>query len=204
MPPRRLQAGAALLLCTAVSAGLAADPVIDQLDAARRAYENGEPRVAIQALNFAIAQIEEQETAKQLQLFPEPLQGWIAEQATAESGGIAAMLTGKILSRTYRNEASGAEVQIMLSANAPFLGALTSLMQMPMLLQSDPNTSLYTHGSYRGMLKQDPGDGSLELSLIIGSNILLQLSGSDGADRAALEAYLEAMDIAAIQKALSG
>jgi len=199
----RLQGPAALLLCIGLVTEALADPVIDQIEAAKRAYENGEPQVAIQALNFAVAQIQEQQTAKQLELFPEPLPGWTADKATAESGGIAAMLTGKVLSRTYRNETNGAEVQITLSANAPFLGALTSLMQMPMLLQADPSTSLYTHGSYRGMLKEDPG-GDLELSLMVSSNIMLQLSGSNGADRAALEAYLEAMDIAAMQQALSG
>jgi len=203
MHRHRLKGSAALLLCIGLVTEALADPVIDQIEAAKRAYENGEPQVAIQALNFAVAQIQEQQTAKQLELFPEPLPGWTADKATAESGGIAAMLTGKVLSRTYRNETNGAEVQITLSANAPFLGALTSLMQMPMLLQADPSTSLYTHGSYRGMLKEDPG-GDLELSLMVSSNIMLQLSGSNGADRAALEAYLEAMDIAAMQQALSG
>ena len=203
MPRRTLQGSAALLLCLGLVTEALADPVIDQIEAAKRAYENNESQVAIQALNFAVAQIQEQQTAKQLELFPEPLPGWTADKATAESGGIAAMLTGKVLSRTYRNETSGAEVQITVSANAPFLGALTSLMQMPMLLQADPSTSLYTHGSYRGMLKEDPG-GDLEVSLMVGSNIMLQLSGSNGADRAALEAYLEAMDIAAMQQALSG
>jgi len=193
-----------LLLGLCLAGAAAADPVIDQIDAARRAYEAGEPQVAIQALNFAIAQIQEQETAKQLQLFPEPLPGWTAGQATAESGGIAAMLTGKMLTRTYRNEQNGAEVQITLSANAPFLGALTSLMQMPMLLQSDPSTSLYTHGGYRGVKKKDSADDSLELSIVVGSNILLQLSGSGGASQSDLEAYLDAMDIGAMQKALAG
>lgn len=199
---RPLQGPAVLLLCLGLMTEVLADPVIDQIEAAKRAYENNEPQVAIQALNFAVAQIQEQQTAKQLGLFPEPLPGWTADKATAESGGITAMLTGKVLNRTYRNETTGAEVQITLSANAPFLGMLTSLMQMPMLLQADPGTSLYTHGSYRGMLKEDTG-GDLELSLMIGSNILLQLSGSNGADRAALEAYLEAMDIPAMQQALS-
>jgi len=204
MMHRALPARALLLLCLGLAGAAAADPVIDQIEAARHAYESDEPQVAIQALNFAIAQIEEQQTAKQLELFPEPLPGWTADEATADSGGITAMLTGKVLSRTYRNEQSGAEVRITVSANSPFLGALTSLMQMPMLLQADPDTTLYTHGSYRGMLKQDTSDDSLEMSLLVGNNVLLQINGSGGADRATLEAYLDAMDIPALQKALTG
>lgn len=191
-----------LLLAVTCAEAAGADPVIDQLEAARRAYEAGEARVAVQALNFAIAQIEEQQTERQLSLFPEPLPGWRADDATIEAAGIAAMLAGKVLSRTYHHEDRGARIDITFSANAPFLGAMTSLMQMPMLLQADPATSLYTYGKYRGMLKQDPNDG-LDLSLMVDTNVLLQLSGSSGADEADLQAYLEAIDIPAMQKALS-
>lgn len=182
--------------------GSAADPVIDQIDAARRAYEAGDSQVAIQALNFAVAQIEQQQTARQLQLFPAPLPGWTASDATAESGGIAAMLTGKVLTRTYRQDGGSAEVKITLSANSPFLGVMTSLMQMPMLMQADPGTSLYSFGGNRGVLKKAE-DGTLDLSLVVGTNILLQLQGKGGADQAALEGYLKAIDIAAVQKALT-
>jgi len=185
-----------LLLAVTCAEAAGADPVLDQLEAARRAYQEGEPRVAVQALNFAIAQIEEQQTERQLSLFPEPLPGWRADDATIEAAGIAAMLAGKVLSRTYHHEDGGARIDIRFSANAPFL------MQMPMLLQADPATSLYTYGKYRGMLKQDPNDG-LDLSLMVDNNVLLQLSGSGGADQADLEAYLEAIDIPAMQKALS-
>ena len=192
----------ALCLILATGTAQAVDPVIDQIDAAKRAYEAGDAAVAIQALNFAVAQIEQQQTAKQLELFPEPLPGWTAEQAAADSAGIAAMLTGKVLSRSYRETATGAEVRITISANSPFLGMMTSLMQMPMLMQADPGTTLYSFGGHRGILKQGDG-GDVEVSLMLGGNILLQLAGSNGATKEAIEGYLAAIDLAAVQGALT-
>lgn len=192
-----------LLLSLLLGAGGAgADPVIDQIEAAKRAYEAGDAAVAIKALNFAVAQIEQQQTARQLQLFPAPLPGWVAEDATADAAGLAAMLTGKILSRNYREPQSGATVKITMSANSPFLGVMAGLMQMPLLMQADPNTSLYSFSGYQGMLKKDDG-GGLDLSLMIGTNLLLQLQGSGGATQANLEAFLNAMDLGAVQKALA-
>ena len=52
-----------------------ADEVTDQLDAARKAYESGDLRGAVDTLNFAVAKIQEQVTARLLLLLPEPLPG---------------------------------------------------------------------------------------------------------------------------------
>jgi len=200
--PRRRPTGILWLATLNLLVGpVAADPIIDQIEAARRAYQAGDNAVAIQALNFAVAAIEAQQTEAQLALFPDPLPGWSADTAQAEMAGLAAMLTGKVLRRTYRYGATGAEVQITISANSPFLGVMSSLMQMPMLLQADPSTSLYSFGGHRGILKQEAD--SSELSLMVGSNLLLQLKGSGGADKDILEAYLQAIDIPALEAALT-
>lgn len=192
----------ALVVTQVLIAGpVLADPVIDQIEAARRAYQAGDNGVAIQALNFAVAAIEEQQTKAQLALFPDPLPGWSAQAAAAESTGLATMLTGKVLQRTYRYGATGAEVKITISANSPFLAVMSGLMQMPMLLQADPSTSLYSFDGHRGLIKQE--NGSSELSLMVGSNLLVQLKGSGGADKDMLEAYLQAMDIPALEAALA-
>lgn len=192
----------ACALLTLGSVASASDPVVDQIDAARRAYERGDAALAIETMNVAIAQIRQQQTEMQLQLFPDPLPGWSATDATAQSGGITAALTGKVLTRTYDNAATGAEVVITLSANSPFMGFVSGIMQMPLLLQNGGGLGSYVHDGYRGLL--EPGeDGSAKLSLIIGNSILLQLDGRQGADAALLEAYVEAFDLAEVEQAFS-
>jgi hypothetical protein len=192
---------ASLLLAGATYA--AADPVIDQIEAGRRAYETGDARVAIQALQFAVSQIEEQLRAKQLTLLPEPLPGWTADDAAAGSGGLAAMIAGTTLTRTYRNEGTGAEVVITVTADSPLLSMMSMMMSTPMLMQAAPSNTPYTYGSFRGILEQQ-GTDTTKITLMVGTRILVQVDGSGAADRATLEAYLEAMNLQDLEKALLG
>ncbi|MGB5734731.1 MAG: hypothetical protein WBM40_09830 [Thiohalocapsa sp.] len=192
-----------LLLTLILAAGAQADSVTDQIEAGRRAYEAGDARVAIQALQFAVAEIETQLSKKQLELLPQPLPGWSADDAVSETGGFAAMLAGTNLSRSYRNDASGAGVQISITADSPLLAMMGMMMSTPMLMQAQPGSSPYTRAGFRGMLEKDDAD-NVKITLMVGTRILLQMQGSDGASRAELEAYLDAMDLGNLEKALLG
>lgn len=197
-PLHFLLAGALLLGACAVTA----DEVTDQLDAARSAYDSGDLRIAQEALRFADAKIQEKLRARQMELLPAPLEGWTAEDGPAsDAAGFAALVGGTTIARTY-SRSDGAEVQVQLMADSPLMSMMTMVMSNPFLIQADPGTSLYTHGRFRGMLKQDPDDGGIELSLTIGSRILLQISGDRGATKADVEAYLNAMDLASLEKSL--
>jgi hypothetical protein len=197
---RRIQS-LALLLTLATAAE--ADQVTEQIDAGLRAYEAGDARVAIQALQFAVAEIETQLSQKQLELLPQPLPGWSAEDAVAETGGLAAMIAGTNLSRSYRNDESGAGIQMSITADSPLLSMMGMMMSAPMLMQAQPGSSPYTHAGFRGMMEKDD-DGNLKITLMVGTRILLQMQGSGGATREDLEAYLDAMDLSNLEKALLG
>ncbi len=192
-----------LIACTIFSPiGALADTVLDQIDTARRAYLAGEPGVATEALNVAIIQIQQQQTEKQLQLFPEPLPGWSADDAGTEATGFMAALTGKVLTRSYRQTETGAELVMTISANSPFLGFISGLMQTPLFTQGADGLGAYEHKGYRGLLEPQE-NGATKLSLIIGNSILLQLEGRQGADAEILEAYLNAMDLKSLEQAFS-
>jgi hypothetical protein len=192
-----------LILTAAIGASANADQITDQIDAGRRAYEAGEARVAMQALQFAIAEIETQLRQQQLQLLPEPLPGWSAEDAVSESAGLAAMIAGTNLSRSYRNDTTGASLQVTITADSPLLAMMGMMLSSPMLMQANPGSSPFLHGSYRGTIEQDE-DGTTQLSLMVGTRILVQIKGEGGADRETLEAYLQAMDLPKLEKALLG
>lgn len=179
------------------------DEVTDQLEAARKAYESGELRGAVDTLNFAIAKIQEKVTARLLQLLPEPLPGWQADPAQSESGGIAAMITGTNLSRRYFRP-DGAEVSLSLMADSPLLPMLTMFLSSPFMMQADPGTQPYSLKGQRGMLKHSPDSDGYEASLMVGNRILVQGKGTGLADAKALQQYLEALDLESIQKAFGG
>ncbi|MEJ2327507.1 MAG: hypothetical protein P8Y25_12110 [Chromatiaceae bacterium] len=194
---------AAIALLPATGSPAWADEVTDQLDGARKAYQSGELRTAIQALQFAVAKIQEKINASLSQLLPKPLPGWTADEPETQSGGIAAMIAGTTLSRRYhRND--GAEVDVSITADSPLLPMMTMMLSSPMLLQSDPNTKLYTYDGQRGLIEHDKDSDRWEIKLMVGNKILVQVAASAVKSADPAKAYLKAIDLEALQKAISG
>ncbi|MFZ1538062.1 MAG: hypothetical protein WAT23_11855 [Chromatiaceae bacterium] len=192
---------AILALSTCLAAPLRADQISEQLESARAAYERGELQTSVQGLQFVIAAIQERIDQALLKLLPEPLPGWTAEESQASSGGMASMIVGTNLSRQYHRE-DGASLEINLTANSPFLPMMTLLLSNPFMVQSDPNNRLYTHAGRRGLIHQDRDAKGWEISLMGNGNLLIRVSGT-GIEKADAESYLQAIDLAAVEKALS-
>ena len=192
---------AALGLAAAFIAPASADEITDQLNTARKAYESGELRSAVQTLQFAVASIQEKINLSLLELLPEPLDGWNADEPQAQSGGMAAMIAGTNLSRRYYRD-DGAEVDISITADSPLLSMMTMMLSNPMLMQTDPGTRVYTHGGQRGMIKHEKDSDVWEISLMVGGKIMIQVTGRGIKDQQDVEAYLEAIDLAAIEARL--
>jgi hypothetical protein len=179
-----------------------ADEITDQLDSAKQAYESGELRRAVETLNAAVAKIQEQITAALLKLFPPALEDWTADEAQAQSGGLAAMITGTHLSRRYVRS-DGAEVNLTLMADSPMMPMMTMAISMPFMMQANPDLKSYTLKGERGMLEHSTGSQDYKVTLMVGSRLLVQGEGSGLQDSAPLDAYLQALDLDAIQQALA-
>jgi hypothetical protein len=202
MTPKARLVAALILPLAVLSTAPLADEVTDQLDTARKAYEAGELRSAVQALNFAAARVQERINDQILKLLPEPLEGWEAEPAQSQSGGIAAMVAGTMMGRTYRRP-DGAEVELHLMADSPMMAMMTIMMQTPMLMQASQDTRVYTNRGYQGMMQHEGGSNEWEISLMVGNRILVQAKGRGLADKKPVEDYLNALDLSAVQKALT-
>lgn len=192
----------ALAAALSLSGAVLADDVTDQLESAKKAYESGELRTAVETLNFAIAKIQEQMTAGLLKLLPEPLAGWQADTGESQSGGMAAMITGTTLSRRYFRE-DGAEVTLSLMADSPMMPMLTMAMSMPFMMQANQDMKTYALKGHRGMLEHAADSDAYEITLMVGNRLVIQGKGSRLQDSKAVEQYLEALDLDAIQKALT-
>ncbi len=180
----------------------AADEVTDQLDTGRQQYAAGELRKSIETLNFAVAKIQEQITAGLLKLFPAPLDGWNADEAQSQSGGIAAMITGTTLSRRYVRD-DGAEVTLSLMADSPMMPMLTMAISMPFMMQSNQDLKTYSLKGERGMMEHTAGTQTYKATVMVGSRLVVQGEGTGLDDAAPLEQYLQALDLDAIQDALA-
>ncbi len=189
---------AAAALC---SSPAGADEILDRLDAARRFYESGQYRSAVDALNFAIGQIQERLAAHLIRLLPEPLPGWTADAAETQTAGLAAMITGTTLSRRYRR-GDGAEIELNLAVDSPLLPMLTAALSLPVVMQSTPNMRPYAFKGQRGLLEHAPGSQDYRLMFVIDNRLLVQAKGQGLNDPQPLEAYLERLDLDAVRAAL--
>jgi hypothetical protein len=173
-----------------------------QIDEGKRLYEAGELRKSVETLNFAVAKIQEAITSALMTLFPEPAEGWTAEAAEAQSGGIASMITGTHLSRRYVR-ADGAEVTLSMMADSPMMPMLTMAISMPFVMQANEDMKTYSLKGERGMMEHTPGSQTYKATVMVGNRLLIQGEGNNLPDVAPLEQYLQALDLAAIQQALT-
>ncbi len=200
---QRLFQASLLSAALGVATALPADEISEQITLGLQAYQAGELRQSTQELQYAIAQIQEKLDSQYTTLLPDPLPGWNAGEAQAQSGGLAMMGGGTQVSREYTKDGGSEQVQIQLMADSPFLQAMSMMLSNPMMMQSDPDTKLYRHGRYRGMLKHRANSDQWEISLMVANRILVQVSGSGMPSKDAVEAYLEALDLDKIERAFS-
>jgi hypothetical protein len=191
------------VLTAALCGSAAADDITDQLDGARQSYEEGEFRAAVQTLQFVVASIQEKINQSLLGLLPEPPEGWSADDPLANSSGVAAMIAGTTLSRRYYRD-DGAEAEVTITADSPFLAMMTMMLSNPMMMQTDPSTRIYTYAGRRGMIKHERDQGTWEISLMAAGNVLVQVTASGVQRKEAAEVFVEAIDLEAVEKAFSG
>ena len=116
---------------------------------------------------------------------------------------MAMMGGGTQVSRSYHQEGSNARVELQVTADSPFLQAMSMMLSNPMLMQSDPSTKMYRLGRHLGMIKHRPNSEEWEISLLLAGRILVQSKGSGLQSKEPAEAYLKAMDLKAVEQAFS-
>lgn len=177
-----------------------ADEVEEQIQEATQAYQEGRYADAIEELEFAVGQIQELRNQRYLTLLPEAPPGWEAQEGEAQTARMALMGGGTHLMREYVRDEE--QITIEMMADSPMLAALNVVLNNPAMLAGTPNTQPYRYKTYKGIKKiQDGGD--VEISLLVGSNTLIQLKGVNLEDPETLETFLDAMDFARIKEMIA-
>lgn len=190
---------AAVVMIAGLPRPALADEIGDQLDAARDQYASGELREAVRTLQFAIARIQEKIDLDLTKLLPEPLPGWEADPPESQTAGMATLIAGTNLSRRYFRD-DGAQVEISIMADSPFLPMFTTMLSNPMLMQMNPDARIYSHAEHTGMLQHQQGSDDWEVSLLVVNKVLLKVAGSGLKDAEPVEEYLKAIDLNALEK----
>ena len=107
---------AAVFLAALVLPALAADDILDAIDQARKAYQDGNLAAAKQSLDMA-SQLVGQKNAENFgALLPAPLPGWTAEKIETTAVGVA-MFGASSASRRYRGP-DGRDVNVRITGDS--------------------------------------------------------------------------------------
>lgn len=179
-----------ILLAAAAAPAIAADDILDAMDAARKAYQTGDMQSAKQSLDLASQLIGQKNAEAFAAMLPAALSGWKAEKAQANAIGAAMFGGASAASRSYTND-KGDNVEVSITGDSAMLMQFGPMLNNPAL--AGAMGKLIKVGSQRAIQTND-GD----VLMIVGNKFMIHVQGS--ADAAAKLAYANAVDVAKLSK----
>lgn len=169
---------------------LAADDIVDAIDAARKSYQAGDLANAKQSLDVASQLIAQKNAEAFSALLPAPLSGWKAEKAQATAVGASMFGGASAASRTYTN-GKDQTVEVSITGDSAMIMQFGPMLNNPAL--AGAMGKLVRVGDQRAIQTND-GD----VLMLVANKILVHVQGS--ADAASKLAYTQAIDVAKLAK----
>jgi len=182
---------AACCLAAMCAGGARADDVTDTIGDALAAYKNGEYTTAVEDLAYALELVKQKKGEHLKSYLPQPLEGWKADEAQAQTAGAAMMGGGTTVSRTYRR--GSAEVRIEMVTDSPMMQSIAMMMSNPMFATADGGKMVRIHRQ-KAMLKYRGGQRSGEVTMLVANRYMITVSGS-GVSEEELMAYARAIPV---------
>ena len=191
---RKFTVSLVLITCFFVAAPAFADEILEQLEAAVELYKKGDITGALEELDFAVAQLRQKKGENMGALFPEPLDGWTAEEFQSGAAGGVAFGGGITASRRYTKDGGG-EAEIEVMSDSPMVQTMGALLSNPAIAGADKNTKLIRVNRQKALLKTESKDRA-EITFLVDGKVLVQVkvNGLDDAEEAA-KAYAEKIDL---------
>ena len=179
-----------LVLAGAAAPALAADDILDAIDAGRKAYQAGDMQNAKQSLDLASQLIGQKNAEAFAAMLPAPLPGWKAEKAQANAIGAAMFGGASAATRSYTND-KGDNVEVSITGDSAMLMQFGPMLNNPAL--AGAMGKLIKVGAQRAIQTND-GD----VLMMVGNKFMIHVQGS--ADAASKLAYAQAVDVAKLSK----
>lgn len=185
------KAAAVCFLISAVAYSAAADDVTDSIEEAVDAYKKGEYKKASEELTYALESIN-QKKGNSLKIYlPEPLEGWTADEATAQTANAAMLGGGTMLSRTYHKSESLVTIEMVM--DSPLMQGIAMMMANPMFRSSEMG-ELTRINKEKAMVKYDNKEKSGNITMIVANRIMVTIKG-ETVSKEELIAYANAIDL---------
>jgi len=182
----------ALLLLAGLGQHAVADDVTDEINQALKAYQGGDSKTAIAALDAAANLLRQGRADALKKLLPPVPPGWTADEAETVAIGAAMLGGGTTASRTYHNGAQQIEVQIIM--DSPMLQGMAALFSSPFAAMGGMKTVVV---GGRRMSYDSSGNSYMT---IVADKVIVKVDGSTGTPDPSLRSFIGAIDFAGIEK----
>lgn len=176
-----------------------ADSVTDQIDQARRYYEQGDIGAALGELEFAAQELKGKQSAAYLATFPAPAAGWILEDA-AQGETAAVPFLGNTTGRTYRAEGGEASIEAQVMGGGSLMQGLAAMFMNPQVLAAQPNARRIRVGRENAVATYDPAERSGQVMLDLGGKLTIMLDGKGLASADPMVELVNRWDLAKLRE----
>ena len=175
-----------------------ADEVIEQIEAGKAYYAEGDLARALTEFEFALNTLRTRFSNQFMATLPEPPPLWSAEKPALENG-VALFGSGVMVTRRYLEQKGDGQIVAELMVDSPMVQAFSAVFNNPIMVASDPGLERVRFGKLTALLNWDADRRAGDLSLSIGGRVLAKLVGRDLDDKAILIDLMNAWDLSAVQ-----
>ena len=172
------------------------DDVLTTIDEAVKQYKSGDYAGAVSNLDYASQLVRQKKSERMKDLLPEPLAGWQANPASAQTLGTAVFGGGVTVSRDYKK--GDAAVSIEIVSDSPVLQSVMMMLNNPMFAGSSGG-SLKTIKGQRAIVKYDDKGRNGEINLVVAGRFMITVKGNN-VDLNTLVEYSETIDFELLAK----
>jgi hypothetical protein len=180
---------AAVFLAALVLPALAADDILDAIDAARKAYQAGDMAGAKQSLDLASQLVGQKNAESFAALLPAALPGWKAEKVETTSVGVTVF---GVTSASRRYTGPGdRDIEVRITGDSSLVVQFAQFLINPTI--AGAMGKLIRIGDQRAL---QTSEGSI--NMVVADKFLVTVEGS--ADEASKLAYARAVDVGKLSK----
>ena len=187
-----LKFGTATTLAVLLAASPAnADDIEVSIEAALKAYRDGDLNMAKEELDFAAQLLAQKKNEQIMAVLPEPLDGWTRRENQNNSPGMAMFGGGVAVSAQYERDRDRVEIQIM--AQNQMVATMVNMFSNAAMMAS--------MGTVKRIGRQKVViTNNNEVQALVDNQILIQIGGNAPVEDK--EAYFQAIDLEALKARL--
>lgn len=188
-----------MALSLAVALPAHSDEVIEQIEAGKAYYADGDYSRALNEFEFALNALRARFSNAFMETLPKAPVLWTADKPSLETGA-ALFGAGVMVTQRYQEDKGEGRIVAEITVDSPMVQAFSAVFSSPIMIANDPSLERVRFGRSIGLLKWDEDRRAGDLSLSFGGRVLVKLIGNDLDDKALLVDVMKTWDLNAVKR----